>query len=482
MADANIEITYRSKVAILITWICVLTSPSWLIMPALITTYIIVAAMVALFCQPAQSILLMINQLMSEPLKLVGVIAAGLSYTGVFATVSLLASDRRLVANDTGLRLPMFLALLNRFNNNIPWSKVQSITVVGNIDDAYEKLKLQIYTTDDKEYVLKLGAMAPQDAEKLLLAAEMWLPPKARNPMLESLQQKFALLALPGRERSHRQMLDDELDSRFTAAAFRPLEPEEVLDTGRLVVIRQIAFGGLSAVYLVQEDKHSLYVLKESIIPSQSKDELKQKAYELFRREIDLLKRLDHENIVKVIRAFRENEREYLLLQYIAGETFRQMVRENGPRPQSEVLTWAKSLVDTLAYLHGMDPPILHRDLTPENIIVAASNVPIIIDFGVADELIANATATLVGKHCYISPEQFRGRALPQSDIYSLGGTLYYLLTGNEPVPLSQSIPRAIDTQISASLSEVVADMTDLALSTRIAPTAELIERLEMCF
>ncbi len=480
MANENVVISYRSKTATLVTWLCVLSSPAWLIVPAIYLTFVVVLGIFYLLTQPPQFIV-MFNQLWSDPLKAIGLVISAVSYIGAFATVSLLATDRKLIANDTGLRLPMFLALLNGLKNNIAWSKVASMIVVGNIDDAYEKLQLQIHTVDNKNYKLKLGAMTPQDAEKLLLAAEMWLPQNARNPLLESLQQKFAMLALPGRERSHRQMLGDELDSRFTAAAFIPLEPGEVLDTGRLVVIRQIAFGGLSAVYLVQEDKHTLYVLKESIIPSQSKDELKQKAYELFRREVDLLKRLDHPNIVQVIRAFRENEREYLLLQYIAGETFRQMVRENGPRPQSEVLAWAQSLTDTLSYLHSMNPPILHRDLTPENIILASTNVPIIIDFGVANELIANATATLVGKHCYISPEQFRGQALAQSDIYSLGGTLHYLLTGKEPVPLSQSIPGAIDANISESLSKVVADMTALDLSTRIASAADLKERLKMC-
>ncbi len=480
MANENVVINYRSKVATLITWLCVLSSPVWLIVPTIYLTCVVASVIIHLLTQPSV-FFSAFSYLLSDPLKAIGFIVSAVSYIGAFATVSLLATDRKLIANDTGLRLPMFLALLNGLKNNIAWSKVASMIVAGNIDDAYEKLQLQIHTVDNKNYNLKLGAMTPQDAEKLLLAAEMWLPQNARNPLLESLQQKFAVLALPGRERSHRQMLGDELDSRFTAAAFIPLEPGEVLDTGRLVVIRQIAFGGLSAVYLVQEDKHTLYVLKESVIPSQSKDELKQKAYELFRREVELLKRLEHPNIVKVIRAFRENEREYLLLQYIAGETFRQMVRENGPRPQSEVLAWAHSLTDTLSYLHGMNPPILHRDLTPENIILASTNVPIIIDFGVANELIANATATLVGKHCYISPEQFRGQALAQSDIYSLGGTLHYLLTGKEPVPLSQSIPRTIDSNISESLSQVVADMTAPDLSTRIASAADLKERLKMC-
>jgi len=477
LANNSILINYQSKMAGLITWLCVLTSPIWLIAPAFFLTIAALAMANALLFQHDQIKLLL--QMLTLPG--IGCILTGAAFVGAASAVSLIASDKRLVATDLGLRLPMFLALSRGFKNNIPWKKIQSMTVQGNLEDAYDKLNLQIFTSESKTYKLKLGAMSPQEAEKLLLAAEMWLPESAKTPLLQSLQQKFSVLALPGRERSHRHLLSDELDSRFTAAAFIPLEPGQVLDSGRLEVVRQIAFGGLSAVYLVQEDKHQICILKESVIPSQSKDQLKQKAFELFRREVELLKRLDHAKIVKVVRAFRDGEREYLLLQYIPGETLRQMVRENGARPQSEVISWATSLTETLSYLHSMDPPILHRDLTPENIIIAGDNLPVIIDFGVANELISNATATLVGKHCYIAPEQFRGQALPQSDIYSLGGTLHYLLTGKDPIPLSQSIPKDIDSSIGQNLSDVVADMTNMDLSARIASASDLKARLKAC-
>jgi len=465
-------ITYRSKITSAFIWACVLTSPGWLVIP-------VFSVFTFLWClfPPYNTF----NIYAKHPLHLIGEIFIYCAYFGSFAAVTLFSSDKRLVASDAGLRLPIYLTLLNRCKNNIAWTNILSMQVVGDVNGSYDRLQLRIDTTNGHVYKLKLGAMATQDVEKLLLAAEIWLPEGAKTPLLQSLQDKFAVLALPGRERSHRQLVADELDSRFTSAAFIPLEPGQTLDGGRLVVVRQIAFGGLSAVYLVQEDNQGLFVLKESVIPNQSKDELRQKAYELFRREVELLKRLEHPNIVKVARAFRENEREYLLLQYVPGESLRQMVRENGPRPQSEMLTWAISLSETLAYLHGMEPAILHRDLTPENIIVAGNNVPVIIDFGVANELISNATATLVGKHCYIAPEQFRGQALPQSDIYSLGGTLHFLLTGHDPVPLSQSIPHQVDATISEGLSKVVADMTNLDLSQRIATTSELLERLKQC-
>jgi tRNA A-37 threonylcarbamoyl transferase component Bud32 len=477
VANENILIEYRSRTATIVTWLCVLTSPAWLIVPVVWATFIVLASLYSLVFSPSDVRYFFAN-FSHFYLSVLGQCFVGALYVGAFAAVSLIATDRKLIATENGLRLPSFLTLTNQLQTNIPWQKIQNMAVIGSLDDTYEKLKLQIDTVDGRVYTLRLGAMTTQDVEKLLLASEMWLPESARTPLLESLQQKFATLALPGRERSHRNMLADELDSRFTSAAFIPLEPGQVLDSGRLTVIRQIAFGGLSAVYLVQEDQHGLYVLKESVIPSQSKDELRQKALEMFRREVELLKRLDHPDIVKVVRAFRDNEREYLLLEYIAGKSLRQLVREDGARPETEVLRWAASLAETLVYLHGMNPPILHRDLTPENIIVPGDGAPKIIDFGVANELISNATATLVGKHCYISPEQFRGQATAQSDIYSLGGTLHYLLTASEPLPLSQSQPSQCDATITPAVNQLVADMTALDQEERIKSASELLARL----
>lgn len=79
---------------------------------------------------------------------------------------------------------------------------------------------------------------------------------------------------------------------------------------------------------------------------------------------------------------------------------------------------------------------MVHRDLTPDNIILDKNEKLILIDFGAANELIGTATGTMVGKQCYIAPEQFRGKACPQSDLYSLGATLAFLLTGEDPTAM----------------------------------------------
>ncbi len=92
-----------------------------------------------------------------------------------------------------------------------------------------------------------------------------------------------------------------------------------------------------------------------------------------------------------------------------------------------------------MLYLHNQKVPILHRDLTPDNLLLDESDALKLIDFGAAHQFVEGVTGTLIGKQCYIAPEQLRGSASVRSDIYSFGCTLYFLLTGNDPVALAPS-------------------------------------------
>ena len=94
-----------------------------------------------------------------------------------------------------------------------------------------------------------------------------------------------------------------------------------------------------------------------------------------------------------------------------------------------------------MIYLHGHDPVILHRDLTPDNIVVGEDGQMRLIDFGAARQFLDGITGTMIGKQCYMSPEQIRGQASPRSDVYAFGCTLNFLLTGAEPRALTQSSP-----------------------------------------
>jgi serine/threonine-protein kinase len=256
------------------------------------------------------------------------------------------------------------------------------------------------------------------------------------------------------------------------------LEPDAVLQGGKIKIVRQLFFGGLSAIYLCQQEKKDLVVLKESVVPADSNDDLKLKAEELFAREAKFLMKLDHPNIVKVLDHFVEQGRNYLLLEHINGLDLRQFVIKNGAQPEYRVIEWALKLAEILQYLHAQSPAILHRDLTPDNIVLEENQFVKVIDFGAANEFIGTATGTLIGKQSYLPMEQLRGKALPQSDIYALGCTLHFLLTGQDPEPLSVSRPKALRPEISTELDDFVAACTDQDYKQRPASAAAIIELL----
>lgn len=210
-----------------------------------------------------------------------------------------------------------------------------------------------------------------------------------------------------------------------------------------------------------------MVVIKEAVVPANADEHTHKKAAELFEREARFLIKLDHPHIAKVFDHFTENNRSYMVLEYIRGLDLRQLVKQNGPQPEPLVLRWAKQIAEILTYLHSQDPPIIHRDLTPDNLVRREDDTITLIDFGAANEFVGNATGTMVGKQAYIAPEQLRGKANLSSDIYALGGTMYFLLTGKDPEALMSSHPKSVAPEISDELDKIIASCTELEAADR---------------
>jgi serine/threonine-protein kinase len=249
-----------------------------------------------------------------------------------------------------------------------------------------------------------------------------------------------------------------------------------------LSVVRQLSFGGFCAVYLVKDQAGKSYVLKELMIEQASGSD-SQKARELFNREAAMLMGIDHPRIVRCFEQFGENERDYLLLDYLPGVNLRQKVSFSGAFAASEVLELAFQMVSMLDYLHSKEPPIVHRDFTPDNLILNGSTRLILIDFGAANYFLREATGTLIGKQAYMPPEQLRGKAVPQSDFYALGCTLNFLLTGEDPVALLPSRPDILISSavshgtvngIANGLADLVFKLTQLDVLDRPASCGEI--------
>lgn len=275
----------------------------------------------------------------------------------------------------------------------------------------------------------------------------------------------------------------DALESQFSATHFVPLKTGSLLQNGRYEVVIQLASGGMSAIYLAHlrhnQDKNAVketVVLKESVLPANTDNETRAKAKELFTREAQLLLRLDHPQITRVKDFFVEQDRDYIVLDYKAGASFRLIRADLSTETEQTVIKWAAQIAGILHYLHTLEPPVVHRDLTPDNLIRGNDGQVYVIDFGAANEFVSKATGTLVGKQAYIPPEQYRGKAEPKSDIYAFGATLYFLLTGKDPVPLSSSRPSvALATPVSQELDDLVAACTQLEPEDRPDST-ELVQ------
>jgi tRNA A-37 threonylcarbamoyl transferase component Bud32 len=385
--------------------------------------------------------------------------------------------DDRLNLSKDSLSFPLFMMPFLRFRRNRSWGELTSASLLH--DENERQRKLLLHFANGENLQLSTKWFNQQDLEQVMLSIELWGTNCARSvPLIDyqtRLQNDIRGIGTGG---SYTQMWEEELSRRFNATAFVPLEPDHTLHKGRLKIVRQIAFGGLSAIYLAQKDEQEMVVVKEAVVPASSDVQTRRKAEEMFVREAHLLVQLDHENIAQVYDHFVEDGRNYLLLEYVNGQDLRQHVKQNGAQPEALVIQWAMQVCQILKYLHGRTPPIIHRDLTPDNLVLRNDGGIKLIDFGAANQFVGTATGTLVGKQAYISPEQLRGKADLQSDIYSLGGTIYFLLTGKDPMPLAESRPKSVLPAISQEMDDLVAALTAFDKKARIAEADEAYQRL----
>ncbi|AFY31314.1 serine/threonine-protein kinase [Calothrix sp. PCC 7507] len=213
----------------------------------------------------------------------------------------------------------------------------------------------------------------------------------------------------------------------------------------------------------------------------------------LFEREAETLKSLSHPCIPRYLDYFEVSSstiKGFALVQsYIPAQTLEQYLQNGRTFTEAEVKEIAKALLEILAYLHGLHPPVIHRDLKPSNILLGdrsgnSIGQVYLIDFGAVQTVLATegATRTVVGTYGYMPPEQFGGRTAPASDIYSLGATLIYLLTGIHPADLPQKdfrIQFEDAANLSPSLSNWLRRIIEPSLERRLSSAGDAIKALD---
>lgn len=222
-------------------------------------------------------------------------------------------------------------------------------------------------------------------------------------------------------------------------SAISPSMHPGVLLQDRYLIEGTLGVGGMSVVYRGRDMRFKDVVRQCAIKEmAQSAPDSNTRLLNLknFEREAGLLATLQHPAIPKVFDFFEENGRIYLIIELIPGRDLETVLDQNGgPLDEGQVARWAVQICDVLHYLHLHEPePIVFRDMKPSNVMVTPSDRIVLIDFGIARDLVrGDRKGTMIGTEGYSPPEQYRGLAEPRGDLYALGATLHHLLSASDP-------------------------------------------------
>lgn len=271
-----------------------------------------------------------------------------------------------------------------------------------------------------------------------------------------------------------------------------------MLDTGDILqdryrIVSLLGQGGMGAVYRAWDLRLKVPVALKEMVPQPGLDaQTLAQLREQFEHEALTLARMNHPNLVRVTDFFEDEDNVYLVMDFVEGESLADYIAREGAQSETQVLTWARQLLDALGYCHSQD--VLHRDVKPQNIIINAQGQAVLVDFGLVKLWNPNDPRTQtvmrgLGTPEYAPPEQYdagSGHTSPASDIYSLGATLYHSLTGQSPptatmrvvnpgalVPIRQFVPG-----VSVQTEAVIAKATSLRPVSRYQTAREMATAL----
>lgn len=266
------------------------------------------------------------------------------------------------------------------------------------------------------------------------------------------------------------------------------LPPTAGLIGGRYRILRKVGRGGMGIVYLVEDTLapgRPQRALKELLL-DQVKPHEQPAAVAAFRREAQQLIALDHPNLVKGYDCFSEGGRDYLVMDYVAGRTLAEAA-DGRPLDEAQLLRCAFQLCDVLAYLHGQDPPIIYRDMKPQNVMLETVGGRVrLLDFGIARLHKQGKTkdTALLGTPGFAPPEQHgSGQTDARSDVFALGVTLYVLLTNYDVEQNPWRFPPIAERNaaVSPRLEEVIRRAVQLAMADRYQSADEMRAALRRC-
>lgn len=250
----------------------------------------------------------------------------------------------------------------------------------------------------------------------------------------------------------------------------------------RYEIQKKLSEGGNASVYLAydKEDRRNRAVKEVN----KSADERLQA---MAQAEAELLQRINYPYFPEIFEILKDSKADYIVMEYLEGETLADRLKRLGAQPQQQVVKWGKDLCLMLDYLHRCEPPVIYRDMKPENVMVQSAENLRLVDFGTILELRADTAGQelLLGTRGYAAPEQFDGKRSvdARTDIYGLGVTMYQLLTGKDPCeyPCGKYSIRDWNRSLSRKLDKIIKKCTREDPAERYQSCDKLWKALSSC-
>jgi serine/threonine protein kinase/tetratricopeptide (TPR) repeat protein len=270
--------------------------------------------------------------------------------------------------------------------------------------------------------------------------------------------------------------------------------PNGAILDNRYRILELLGEGGMGSVYKAENQRMPgpLWAIKELLIEAFADPRELREAIERFEKESTLMGQLTilpHPRLPRVIDRFTENGRYYFVMEFVPGKSLDRMLEEaKAPLPEREVVEWAIQVCEALSFIHSQVPPVILRDLKPGNVMITPQGDVKLIDFGIARiwKPGQKSNTENLGTMTYASPEHLgqTGQTDARSDIYSLGATMFHLLTNEEPTPLDTPPPgsmRARQGTISPRVEEIVIKAMQLDPNRRFQSASAMQTALQSC-